>query len=306
MNFSDRLIEAIKHKGSPICVGLDPILNKIPGSIVNMATEKHGPTLVAAAESILNFNKGLIDAVSDLVPAVKPQIAYYEQFGFHGLWAFEETCKYAKENGLVVIADAKRGDIGSTAQAYAKAFLGEVKVFGNKQPIFDADALTVNPYMGYDSLNPFIEESRKFGKGLFILVKTSNIGSGDLQDRIVDESGLKIHELTGHLVESWGADDIGVNGYSSIGAVVGATFASELKNLRKIMPSTFFLIPGYGAQGGSAKDVAGAFDLDGLGALINSSRAINYAYETLDGYSAENYAEAARAAVLEMKEDLAI
>lgn len=304
MNFADKLIEAIKAKGSAICVGLDPMLEKIPGSIINVATEKHGPTLVAAAEAVLNFNKGLIDAVHDLVPVVKPQLAYFEQLGFHGIWAFEETCKYAQEKGLIVIADAKRGDIGTTAEAYAKGFLGEVNILGTKQPIYNADAITINPYMGYDSVKPFTDIAQKYAKGTFVLVKTSNPSSGDLQDRVVDESGLKIHELVAHLVESWGANDIGENGYSSVGAVVGATFVSELKNLRKLMPNTFFLIPGYGAQGGSAKDVEAAFDLDGLGALINSSRGINYAYETLDGFSSDAFGEAARAAVLEMKADL--
>lgn len=304
MNFADKLIEAIKQKGSPICVGLDPILDKIPGTLINIASEKHGPTLVAAAEAVLNFNKGIIDAVHDLVPVIKPQLAFFEMLGFQGIWAFEETCKYAQEKGLLVIADAKRGDIGTTAKAYAKAFLGEVNVLGKRQPIFNADAVTINPYMGYDSVQPFIEVARKYNKGTFVLVKTSNVSSGDFQDRIVDESGLKIHEFAGHYVESWGANDIGVNGYSSVCAVVGATFVSELKKLRGIMPSTFFLIPGYGAQGGTANDVKPAFDLDGLGAIINSSRGINYAYESLDGFSPDAYGEAARAAVLEMKADL--
>lgn len=304
MIFADKLFKAIKKKGAPICVGLDPILEKIPGSIVNVASEKNGPTLVAAAESILNFNKGLIDAVADLVPVVKPQLAYYEKFGFHGIWAFEETCKYTQEQGLLVIADAKRGDIGSTAEAYAQAFLGEVNVLGQKQPGFNADAITVNPYMGYDSVKPFLNIAKKYDKGTFVLVKTSNVSSGDVQDRIVDESGLKIHEIMAHFVESWGANDMGECGYSSVGAVVGATFAAELKSLRKLMPSTFFLVPGYGAQGATAKEVQEALDLDGNGALINSARAINYAYETLDGFTADAYAEAARTAVLEMKSDL--
>jgi orotidine-5'-phosphate decarboxylase len=304
MNFSDKLIAEIKQKGSPICVGLDPMLSKIPDTIKIVASNKHGNTLLAAAEAVLNFNKGIIDAVHDLVPVVKPQLAYFEMLGFYGLWAFEETCKYAHEQGLLVIADAKRGDIGSTAEAYAKAFLGEVDVFGEKQVVFNADAVTINPYMGSDSVLPFTKLATKYGKGTFVLVKTSNNSSGDFQDRVVDESGLKIHEFAGHFVESWGANDIGENGYSSVCAVVGATFSAELKKLREIMPSTFFLIPGYGAQGASAKDVQPAFDLDGLGAIINSSRGINYAYERLDGYSPDAYGEAARAAVLEMKADL--
>jgi len=205
-----------------------------------------------------------------------------------------------------VIADAKRGDIGTTAEAYAEAFLGEVDVFGTKQLLFDADAVTINPYMGYDSVKPFLDVAQKYEKGTFVLVKTSNPSSGDLQDRIVDQSGLKIHEIVAHFVESWGANDIGESGYSAVGAVVGATFVAELKNLRKLMPNTFFLIPGYGAQGASAKDIQAAFDIDGLGALINSSRGINYAYESLDGFAADAFGEAARAAVLEMKKDLGV
>jgi orotidine-5'-phosphate decarboxylase len=304
-NFSDILIKKIQEKGTPICMGLDPILNKIPASIVVKAENNHGPTLIAAAEALLNFNKGLIDAVSDLVPVIKPQIAYYEMYGYYGIWAFEETCKYARENGMLVLADVKRGDIGSTAEAYARAYLGKVDVFGNKQHTYEVDAVTINPYMGYDTVKPFIEQARKYGKGTFILVKTSNVSSGDFQDRVVDESGLKVHEVAAHLVESWGSDDIGQKGYSSVGAVVGATYPAELKKLRELMPSSYFLIPGYGAQGGTAKDVAAAFDSDGLGAIINSSRGICFAYEADKSYSSENFAEAARAAVLEMKEDLA-
>ena len=304
MNFTDILIEKIKAKGSPICVGLDPILSKIPASIITKAEQAHGPTLNAAAEAILNFNKGLIDSFGDLVPVIKPQSAYFEMYGFQGIWALQETCKYAREKGLIVLMDAKRGDIGSTADAYATAYLGETSVFGQKEEVFECDAVTVNHYMGFDSVKPFIDKARKFNKGTFVLVKTSNVSSGDFQDRVVDESGLKIHEVAAHFVESWGADDIGSNGYSAVGAVVGATFPAEIARLRELMPSTFFLIPGYGAQGGSAKDVQGAFDLDGLGALINSSRGINYAYESDDTYSSENFAEAARAAVLDMKKDL--
>lgn len=302
--FIDRLAEAIKAKNSVVCMGLDPVLDKIPGSIVTKAEANHGPTLTAAAEALLNFNKGLIDATHDLVPVIKPQAAFYEALGFQGMWAFEETCKYAAAKGVLVLADVKRGDIGSTAEAYADAFLGETKVYGNKVQISEIDAVTVNPYMGYDGVKPFIQKAKKFGKGVFVLVKTSNPSSGDFQDRVVDESGLKVHEIAGHLVESWGSDDIGACGYSLVGAVVGATFPAELERLREVMPTTFFLIPGYGAQGGTAADVAKAFGADGLGAVVNSSRGLIYAYEQDEKYTPENYAEAAREAVIAMRDDL--
>ena len=302
--FIDNLIEAIRQKKSVVCVGLDPVLEKIPASIITRAEANHGPTLTAAAEAVLNFNKGLIDAIYDLVPVVKPQSAFFEKLGFQGVWAFEETCKYAKEKGLLVIGDVKRGDIGNTAEAYAEAFLGETSVFGNKVATNFLDAVTVNPYMGYDSVKPFVKYSKKKGKGVFVLVKTSNISSGDFQDRTVDESGLKIYEVAGHLLESWGADEIGKYGYSSVGAVVGATYPAEIKKLREIMPNAFFLIPGYGAQGGSAEDVKFAFDAEGLGAIVNSSRGINYAYENSEVFTAETFADAARSAVMEMNKDL--
>lgn len=259
-HFTDRLITAIKQKGAPICVGLDPRLEQIPNFI------KKGKSSEAAAEAILEFNKGIIDAVHDLVPAVKPQFAFYIQYGFSGVWAFEETCKYAQEKGLIVIADAKCNDIGSTAEAYARAFLGEM----------NCDAVTVNPYLGYDGIKPFIEVCKKRGKGIFVLVKTSNKSSGDLQDRMTEDK-LRNYEIMAQLLESWGADEIGESGYSSIGAVVGATFPAEAKKLRQLMPHAYFLVPGFGAQGATAADVKACFNKDGLGALINSSRDIIFA-----------------------------
>lgn len=301
-HFADRLIAAIQKKGAPICVGLDPRLNQIPEFIKSEKIAKKGKSFEAAAEAIVEFNKGIIDAVHDLVPAVKPQFAFYEQYGFAGVRAFEETCKYAKEKGLIVIADAKCNDIGSTAEAYASAFLGEADVFGEKVAVVDADAVTVNPYLGHDGVKPFLEQCRERGKGIFVLVKTSNPSSSDLQDRVTEDK-LRNYEVVAHLLESWGADEVGESGYSSVGAVVGATYPAEAKRLRTLMPHAYFLVPGYGAQGGKAADVKACFNADGLGALINSGRDIIFAWQR-DG-SERNFEEAARAAVLKMKDELA-
>lgn len=315
-NFADRLIVAIKAKGNPVCVGLDPQLPQIPEFIKKRQVEKFGDTFEAAANAFLEFNKGIIDAVCDIVPVVKPQIAFYEQYGFVGVWAYEETCKYAQAKGLIVIADAKRNDIGSTASGYAGAFLGEVDLFDGKAKSLDADALTVTPYLGYDGIKPFVEVCREFGKGIFVLVKTSNPSSGDLQDQLLDEKvkeGFGIegrmtnYALMSHLVESWGSDLMGESGYSSVGAVVGATHPTQAAEIRKYLPQAIFLVPGYGAQGGGAEDVRPCFNSDGLGAVVNSSRGIIFAYEKDDyakSYVAEAYAEAARAATLSMIEDL--
>ncbi|MBT7484469.1 orotidine-5'-phosphate decarboxylase, partial [Candidatus Peregrinibacteria bacterium] len=220
-NFADKLIAAVKKKGNPVCVGLDPRLGQIPEFIKKKQIEKFGETFEAAANSFLEFNIGIIDAVEEIVPVVKPQIAFYEQYGFRGMWAYEETCKYAQKKGLIVVADAKRNDIGSTAQGYANTFLGEVELFDEKLPSLDADALTVTPYLGYDGIKPFVEACREFGKGIFVLVKTSNPSSGDLQDQMVKEGKMTNYELMSHLVESWGSDLVGESGYSSVGAVVG-------------------------------------------------------------------------------------
>lgn len=285
MHFADRLIAAIQKKGSPICVGLDPRLGSIPDFIKTNATP---------AESIVKFNKAVIDAVHDLVPAVKPQFAFYLQHGAVGVQAFEETCAYAAKKGLIVIADAKCNDIGSTAQAYAEAFLGD-------KP-FNCDAVTVTPYLGYDGIKPFVEICKKKGKGIFVLVKTSNPSSGDLQDRMTEDH-LRNYEVMAHLLESWGSDEIGQNGYSSIGAVVGAPYPAEAKKLRALMPHGFFLVPGYGAQGGTAQDVKNSFNKDGMGALINSSRDIIFAWEK-EKTDPKDFAAAARNAVIKMKADL--
>ncbi len=305
-NFADKLIEAIKKKGNPICVGLDPRLNQIPEFIVKRALQEADTPTRAAAEAILAFNKGIIDAVCDVVPIVKPQIAFYEIFGSDGVWAYEETLKYAKNKGLLTIADAKRNDIGSTAAAYAQAFLGEIPMFSGEDevvmPIFDADSITINPYLGWDGIKPFVEECSKYGKGIFTLVKTSNPSSGDIQDLVV-EQGNTVFEIVGQLLDSWGSDVIGESGYSFVGAVVGATYPEQAAKLRALMPNSIFLVPGYGAQGGGAEDVKPCFNEDGLGAVVNSSRGIIFAYEKM-GMEGAAYAEAAHTAVLEMKKDL--
>lgn len=315
-HFADRLMNAVQQKKSAICVGLDVRLEQIPEFIKAEQQAKYKNPLTAAAESIIAFNKGIIDAVADLIPVVKPQIAFYEQYGHEGMRAYEETLWYARDKGLLTIADIKRGDIGSTAEAYAKAFLGKVHLFGEEVFSFDADAVTVAPYMGWDGIKPFLDQARKHGKGVFILVKTSNPSSGDLQDLLVHQKNrsseqnlftaqLPIYELMAHYLDSWGADDIGESGYSFVGAVVGATFPQQAKKLRELMPQSIFLVPGYGAQGGTAKDVAVSFDDKGLGALINSSRDIIFAWQNSDVYTEKDYPQAARAAVEKMKEDLA-
>lgn len=306
-HFGDRLVEAIKKKGNPICVGLDPRLEKIPKSIKKKAfADKDKTPTAQAADAIIEFNKGIIDAVADLVPVVKPQVAFYEIFGYEGMRAYEETLKYAKSKGVLTIADVKRNDIGSTAEAYAKAYLGEVEIYGDENdfvlPIFDADSLTINPYLGWDGVKPFVEECNRFGKGIFVLVKTSNPTSGDLQDLELS-TGQTVYNVVGHLVDSWGANEIGESGYNSVGAVVGATYPAQARELRKIMPNTIFLVPGYGAQGGTAEDVKVCFNQDGLGAIVNNSRGIIFAYESMK-MDEDAYGEAARLAVQQMAKDL--
>ncbi|MCH5272018.1 MAG: orotidine-5'-phosphate decarboxylase [Lachnospiraceae bacterium] len=298
------LIEKIKKTGAPIVVGLDPMLNYLPKHIQKKAFAEYGETLEGAAEAVWQYNKGLVDAVYDLIPAVKPQIAMYEQFGLEGIRAFKRTVDYCKEKGLVVIGDIKRGDIGSTAIAYAEGHLGKVSVGQNAFYGFGEDFVTVNPYLGSDGVKPFIEVCQKEKKGLFILVKTSNPSSGEFQDRLVD--GRPLYELVGEKVAEWGSECMGED-YSYIGAVVGATYPEQGKILRKIMPKTFILVPGYGAQGGKGADLVHFFNEDGLGAIVNSSRGIIAAYkqEKYASYGEEGYADAARAAVLDMKEDIA-
>lgn len=303
-HFADRLNAAIKHKKSVICVGLDPRLEQIPEFIKNRARKEHKNALTAAAEAVLEFNKGIIDAVADLVPVVKPQIAFYEQYGHEGMRAFEETLWYARDKGVLTIADIKRGDIGSTAEAYARAFLGKVNLFGDEVFSFDADAVTVAPYLGWDGIKPFVEQARKHGKGLFILVKTSNASSGDLQDLEMKDSS-SVYEIMGGYLDSWGADEMGESDYSFVGAVVGATYPEQAKKLRALMPKNIFLVPGYGAQGGTAQDVKPCFNEDGTGAVVNSSRGIIFAWEDTDTFTEKDYGEAARDAVIKMQKELA-
>lgn len=299
----NKLIANIKKTGAPIVVGLDPMLGYIPEQVQKKAFDECGETLEGAAEAIWQFNKEIIDKTCDIIPAVKPQIAMYEQFGIPGLKAFDRTVKYAKEKGLVVIGDVKRGDIGSTSAAYATAHLGRVKVGSGSFAAFDEDFATVNPYLGSDGIKPFIDVCREEKKGIFILVKTSNPSSGEFQDRIID--GRPLYEWVGEKVAEWGADCMG-DDYSYVGAVVGATYPEMGRTLRKIMPKSFILVPGYGAQGGKGADLVDFFNEDGLGAIVNSSRGIIAAYrnEKYAGFGAENFGDASRVAVLDMVEDI--
>ena len=301
-----RLINEIVKKDAPVVVGLDPAPGFLPGHLLKQALEERGDKqeLEAMGDALIRFNAGIIDAVADLVPAVKPQIAMYEQFGLPGLRAYEETVRMARRKGLIVIGDVKRGDIGSTSAAYAAAHLGSTSVAGRTFQAFDVDFATVNPYFGTDGLKPFIDVCNTYDKGIFVLVKTSNPSSGELQDQKL-EDGRTIYELVGGLVSSWG--EASMDGtYSNVGAVVGATWPEQAARLRALMPHTFILAPGYGAQGATAKDLAGFFDKDGLGAIVNSSRGIIAAYtkEKYSKYGEEGYADAARAAAIEMIEDL--
>lgn len=300
----NKLVAQIKKTNAPIVVGLDPTLKMIPEHIMKAAIAEHGETLEAAGEAIWQFNKAIVDAVYDLIPAVKPQIAMYEQFGIPGLVAFKRTVDYCKEKGLVVIGDIKRGDIGSTSEAYAVGHLGKVTIGGKTCYGFDEDFVTVNPYLGSDGVNPFIKICKEEKKGLFILVKTSNPSSGEFQDQMIGEKTL--YQMVGEKVAQWGEDCMG-DDYSYIGAVVGATYPEVGKIMRKIMPKSYILVPGYGAQGGKGKDLAHFFNEDGLGAIINSSRGIIAAYqqEAYAKFGAENFADASRQAVIDMREDIA-
>ena len=299
----NQLIANIKKTGAPIVVGLDPMLKYIPEHIQKKAFAEFGETLEGAAEAIWQYNKGIVDATYDLIPAVKPQIAMYEQFGIPGLAAYKKTVDYCKSKGLVVIGDIKRGDIGSTSAAYAVGHLGHVQVGSRKYAGFDEDFATVNPYLGSDGVKPFMDVCKEEKKGIFVLVKTSNPSSGEFQDRVID--GRPLYELVGEKVAQWG-DELMGDGYSYVGAVVGATYPEMGKVLRKIMPKTFILVPGYGAQGGKGADLVHFFNEDGLGAIVNSSRGIIAAYkqEKYKEFGAENYADASRAAVKDMIADI--
>lgn len=301
-NIIDILIEKIKETGNPTVMGLDPRYEMLPKCV----TDKYPLNLEGVAQAIVEYDKALIDATYDIIPAVKPQIAFYEMYGIPGMQAFKETCTYAKQKGMVVIADIKRGDIGSTAQGYSNAYLGKTKIGDIEQSIYDIDFVTVNPYMGTDCVKPFIDDCKKYNKGLFILVKTSNPSSGELQDEKL-ENGEEVYTRVAKLVEKWGEDLRGEYNYSSISAVVGATYPEQLKQIRQIIPHTYFLIPGYGAQGGTAKDIAYGFDKNGLGGLVNASRSLMCAYKSdkwKDKFEENEYAQATRAEAIRMRNDL--
>ena len=299
----NKLIDKSQKTHAPIVVGLDPMMDYIPKQIQEKAFQEYGETLEGAAEAIWQYNKGIVDATYDLIPAVKPQIAMYEQFGIEGLKVYKKTLDYCQEKGLVVIGDIKRGDIGSTSAAYAVGHLGKVKVGSRSYAGFNEDFATVNPYLGSDGVKPFIEVCKEEKKGLFILVKTSNPSSGEFQDQLVN--GRPLYELVGEKVAQWGEEYMGEQ-YSYIGAVVGATYPEMGKVLRKLMPKTFILVPGYGAQGGKGADLVHFFNEDGLGAIVNSSRGIIAAYkqEKYASFGEENYADASRQAALDMIADI--
>lgn len=304
----NKLISKIQKTNAPIVVGLDPTMKFVPEYIRKAAFAEYGETLEGAAEAIWQYNKGIVDAICDLVPAVKPQVAMYEQFGVPGMVAFQKTVDYCKEKDLVVIGDVKRGDIGSTSEAYAVGHLGKVQVGSRRLAGFDEDFVTVNPYLGSDGVNPFLKVCKEEKKGIFVLVKTSNPSSGEFQDRCLAGEEKPLYELVGQRVAAWGAECMPQGGdYSYVGAVVGATYPEQGRILRRIMPRTFILVPGYGAQGGKGADLVHFFNEDGLGAIINSSRGIIAAYqqEAYAHYGEHGYAEASRAAVMEMQKDIA-
>lgn len=298
----DRLIKKIKDMNNPTVAGLDPTLEKIPDFIKNAAFKENSLGLDGAAAALLTFNTGLIDALCDIVPAVKPQCAYYEKYGWQGMKTLSKTIAYAKKKGMFVITDGKRNDIGSTMEAYACAHLGTCDVNGEQIEPFGADALTVNGYLGTDGIAPLLKVCADKDKGIFVLVKTSNPSSGELQDKKLSD-GTAVYEYMGALCEKWGENLAGAYGYSGVGAVVGATYPGQLSDLRQKCPHTFFLVPGYGAQGGGAASVAGGFDQDGLGAVVNASRSIMYAYKAED-CDEKDYTAAARREAIRMRDDI--
>ncbi len=297
----DRLIEKIVKLQNPTVVGLDPKLDYVPGFIKEKKFAKYGKTLKAAAKAILTYNKGIIDEICDIVPAIKPQAAYYEMYGWEGVKTLAKTIEYAKSKGMYVITDGKRNDIGATMEAYATAHLGLTDVDGEMLEAFGADALTVNGYLGTDGISPLLEQCKNHDKGIFVLVKTSNKSSGELQDKLLGDK--EVYAVMGDMCEKWGMEAMGKLGYSSVGAVVGATYPQQLEQMRAALPNTFFLVPGYGAQGGGAEGVSKAFDKNGLGAIVNSSRAVMCAYQK-EGCDERDYAKAARREVIRMKEDI--
>lgn len=297
----DRLIEKIIEMKNPTVVGLDPRLEYIPEFVNKPYFEADGQTLKSASKAIFKFNQMIIDEICDVVPAIKPQAAYYEMYGYQGMKTLVKTIQYAQIKGMFVMTDGKRNDIGATMEAYTSAHLGEVKVGENTFEPFGADALTVNGYLGTDGIEPLLKVCKEKDKGIFVLVKTSNKSSGELQDRLID--GVPVYAIMGDMCENWGKDQIGRYGYSSVGAVVGATYPQQLTELRQRLPHTMFLVPGYGAQGGGAEGLKGAFDERGLGAIVNSSRAVMCAYKK-EGCDERDFAKAARREVIRMRDDI--
>ena len=295
----DKLIEQIVFKKNPVCVGLDTKFDYIPGNF--LSREYSMDTLAYASNNIFQFNRALIDGLADIVPAVKVQAAYYEMYGYEGMKAFRDTIAYAKNAGLIVIADIKRNDIGATATAYSSAYLGRTKIGEEEMPVFDADFATVNGYLGTDGITPFVEDCKKYDKGIFVLVKTSNQSSGEFQDKISD--GKTVYEHMADMVEIWGQDSIGKFGYSDVGAVIGATYPRQAEKIRQTHPHIFVLIPGYGAQGGSAQGLVPNFDKKGLGGIVNNSRAILTAYRN-EKYAGMDFVKAAREATKDMQKDI--
>lgn len=298
----DRLIKKIIEYQNPTVAGLDPKLEFVPGFIKDECFKKYGKTLEGAAAALFEFNKALIDALFDIVPAVKPQAAYYEMYGWQGVKALYDTIQYAESKGMYVITDGKRNDIGTTMQAYAAAHLGDTDIEGVSEEVFGADALTVNGYLGSDGINPLLKICEEKDKSVFVLVKTSNPSSGELQDKKIDDK--TVYETMGEMCENWGEELRGEYGYSAVGAVVGATYPEMLKELREKLPHTFFLVPGYGAQGGGAEDVKYAFDKNGIGAVINSSRGIMRAWTKIDGATEKDFAKEARNEAIRMRDDI--
>lgn len=305
--FVDNLIDAVKMKNNPTVVGLDTRIEFVPDVIKRKYYERYGDTIKAVTESILEFNLQIIDSISDIVGIVKPQLAYYEMYGIDGMKMFKNVVNYAKKNNLLIIADGKRNDISTTAKAYSSAFLGRTtKINGNEEAIWDVDAITLNPYLGTDSVEPFVEDCKKYNKGIFVLVKTSNKSSVDFQD-IITNQGKKLYELVAEKVYNWGKDTIGKYGYSAVGGVAGATYPIEAKKLRKIIKNSYLLVPGYGSQGGKAEDMVNFFNKDGLGAIINASRSILCAYKSelwKNEYSEKEYYMASRSEAIKMRDDI--
>ena len=301
-NQIDRLIEKIKETNNPTVIGVDTRYDMVPDCVKN----KYFKDIKGMCSAMLEYSKALIDSTYDIIPAVKLQSAYFEMYGVEGIKLYKEMIDYCKEKDMVVMADVKRGDIGSTSAGYSKAYLGKNTINEKEEGIFDVDFATVNPYMGSDCVNPFVEDCKKYDKGIFVLVKTSNKSSGELQD-LKTEDGEEIYKKVAKLVNTWGKDLIGQYGYSSVSAVVGATYPKQLQELRELMPHSYFLIPGYGAQGGKAEDIALGFDKNGLGGIVNATRSLMCAYKSdlwKDKFKEEDYAKATRAEAIRMRDEL--